>query len=224
MNNYKMFWKPELEFCSLDELDEWRRKPSGIYCNKPYPFQVIYCDITIEGREVTHWKQPLFEALGVATFGLFTCVEEGIRKFLVYTKPEIGCFDSIELAPTVQQEAVNYSAVQNEVTQLFWGKYKSGEGVRIDIMLSEEGWRFYHEQNRNVIIEIQCDELSELPPGYFWTDYRTLNLLGYMPEMVPITEDYGSRVLRLPLYADMTTEDALRVVNEVKDILDFAKE
>lgn len=44
--------------------------------------------------------------------------------------------------------------------------------------------------------------------------------LGYKPETVPITEDYGSRVLRLPLYADMTTEDALRVVNEVKDILE----
>lgn len=43
--------------------------------------------------------------------------------------------------------------------------------------------------------------------------------LGYEPEMVPVTEDYGARVLRLPLYADMTTEDALRVAGEVSDIL-----
>lgn len=178
INNYKMFWKPELKFCPLDKLSEWNRRPSGIYCNKPYPFQVIYCDITIEGREVTHWKQPLFEALGVATFGIFTCVEKGTRKFLVHAKPEIGCFDSIELAPTVQQEAVSYSAAHNGVTQLFWEKYRSGEGVKTDIMLSEEGGRFYHEQNKNVIIEIRRNELPKLPPGYFWSDYRTLNLLG----------------------------------------------
>lgn len=43
--------------------------------------------------------------------------------------------------------------------------------------------------------------------------------LGYDPEKCPITEDYGQRVLRLPLYADMTTEDTMRVVENVKKIL-----
>lgn len=43
--------------------------------------------------------------------------------------------------------------------------------------------------------------------------------LGYTAEMLPITEDYGNRVLRLPLYADMTTEDAKFVANEVINIL-----
>ena len=43
--------------------------------------------------------------------------------------------------------------------------------------------------------------------------------LGYRPEQCPVTEDYGERVLRLPLYADMTKEDALKVVELVRDIL-----
>lgn len=43
--------------------------------------------------------------------------------------------------------------------------------------------------------------------------------LGYKPELCPITEDYGKRVLRLPLYADMTTDDAELVVNSIKEIL-----
>lgn len=43
--------------------------------------------------------------------------------------------------------------------------------------------------------------------------------LGYRPESCPVTEDYGERVLRMPLYADMTTEDALKVVELTRDIL-----
>lgn len=43
--------------------------------------------------------------------------------------------------------------------------------------------------------------------------------MGYKPEMCPVTEDYGERVLRLPLYADMTTDDAMSVVEAVTKIL-----
>ena len=43
--------------------------------------------------------------------------------------------------------------------------------------------------------------------------------LGWEPEACPVTEDLGQRTLRLPLYADMTTEDALHVVDCVETIL-----
>lgn len=43
--------------------------------------------------------------------------------------------------------------------------------------------------------------------------------LGYNPEECPITESYGERVLRLPLYADMTVDDATYVCDSIKEIL-----
>ena len=43
--------------------------------------------------------------------------------------------------------------------------------------------------------------------------------LGYRPEACPVTEDLGSRVLRLPLYADMTEEENLRVIDAIREIL-----
>ena len=43
--------------------------------------------------------------------------------------------------------------------------------------------------------------------------------LGYNPEQCPVTEDYGERVLRLPLYADMTMDDTYRVIECVKKIM-----
>ncbi|MBQ1505564.1 MAG: DegT/DnrJ/EryC1/StrS family aminotransferase, partial [Erysipelotrichales bacterium] len=41
--------------------------------------------------------------------------------------------------------------------------------------------------------------------------------LGYEPEKCPVTEEYGSRILRLPLFADMSKDDAMYVVNCLKE-------
>lgn len=43
--------------------------------------------------------------------------------------------------------------------------------------------------------------------------------LGFNEEDCPITEDYGKRTLRLPLYADMTDGDVARVLEGVSDLL-----
>ena len=43
--------------------------------------------------------------------------------------------------------------------------------------------------------------------------------LGYKPEDCPITEDISARLLRLPLYADMTKDDAQYVVDIIKEVL-----
>lgn len=43
--------------------------------------------------------------------------------------------------------------------------------------------------------------------------------LGWKPEDCPVTEEYGQRTLRLPLYADMTRQDAEQIVVAVREIL-----
>lgn len=173
INNYKMFDYAQPELVRLDKLQNWEMSDWGIYCNKPYSFSVIYCDIEVESREVRNWTQPLFKAEGIATFGLFTAVIAGKRKFLVKAQAEVGCFDSVELGPTVQREAICRTS-ENEIDKLFHKQLSSGVGVMHNVLLSEEGGRFYHEQNWNVILEI---EPFKPPRGYFWADYKTLNLL-----------------------------------------------
>ena len=176
INNYKMFEYADKRLVPLYSLKSWEMKNGEFVCKEPYSFKVVFCDIEIEGREVKHWTQPLFEASGIATFGLMTRIHKGAYEFLVRATPEIGCFDKIELGPTVQREYVHNSQL-NEVDRLFDDKLKRKEGVVFDTLLSEEGGRFYHEQNRNVIMRISEEDLAKLPEGYFWVDYKTLNML-----------------------------------------------
>ena len=176
LSQYRMFDGSQRTLVRLDELTGWTMTDEGIRCQGKAPFFVTYCDIAIEGREVQRWTQPLFEAEGKALFGLFTAVRDGRRLFLVKALAEAGCFDRLELAPTVQLEAGEEP--ENEIDRLFSTRYQAGMGVLYDVILSEEGGRFYHEENHNRILDIDFDAVPELPRGYFWLDYYTLNLLG----------------------------------------------
>jgi len=177
INDYKMYSMCTGELVPLFSLKNWSTDVLGdveeFHDNFQSPFKVIFCDISIDGREVRNWGQPLLEAIGIATFGLFTTVDEGVRYFLVRTIPEIGCFDSLELGPTVQVEAGHED--MSPITDLFFRKYRDNDGVMYNVKLSEEGGRFYHEQNNNVIIEIGMGDLPKLPESYFWLTYNTLN-------------------------------------------------
>lgn len=177
LNDYKMLNDAEFKTVPLKALQSWNITPDGIECKTPYDFKVIYCKIEIEGREVRKWEQPLVEATGIALFGCLTAIDKGIRKYLVKIKPEVGSFDGAELGPTVQLESLALKNRNlNTIDNFFLERLEKKQNVLFDNFLSEEGGRFYHEQNQNVILEISStDEIGFLPSGYFWVDYATIN-------------------------------------------------
>lgn len=176
INNFKMFSKYDYEFIKIKEMKNWVFTNSEIVCKIPHPYKVIFCDIAIDGREVSKWQQPLFAANGNAVFGLFVRIKNDKKEFLVKLKHEIGCFDNVELGPSVQIEAVNndkFDAVETKFLEML----NKHQGIIFDHYLSEEGGRFYHEQNRNILILLDDIDSISLSGEYMWLDYKTLNIL-----------------------------------------------
>ncbi|MBO7048728.1 MAG: NDP-hexose 2,3-dehydratase family protein [Spirochaetia bacterium] len=176
INNIKMSGGIKSELIPLSMMKDWELKTNELVNNNPWPFKVIFCDVTIEGREVKNWNQPFFEATGSSLFGLLCVEDNGVLKFLVKATVEVGCFDCVELGPTVRYIAFS-SEKKNEIDLLFDNLVKNRDSVMFDNYLSEEGGRFYHECNRNVIVRIKKQDLPILPDGYFLFDYKTLNSL-----------------------------------------------
>lgn len=174
-NDYKMLYEGQNKIVPLNDLSSWSFSDNEIVCKNGYSFKVIFADIEIEGREVTRWTQPLFEAVGMAVFGLITADFDGKTKFLVHALHEAGCFDGIELAPTVQLEAGTKESEYDLITRFFFEALGNKENVKNNVILSEEGGRFYHEQNRNIVLRVSSDSVPDLSEGYFWVDFRTLN-------------------------------------------------
>ena len=174
INEIKMLDKNKIELVKLASLKNWSMR-NGEFVSDNAEFKVVYCNIEIEGREVSRWQQPLIEATGESVFGLIYCVENNVMEFLIQTKSEVGCFDRIEIGPSVQLGPNDVP--NNTVDIMFENNMNSKKGIEFQGLFSEEGGRFYHEQNRNIIMKIEKSELQNLPDGYFWVDYQTMNIL-----------------------------------------------
>lgn len=175
INHYKMFHDTSAVMIPLGRLLDWTVDDYGVHCKGKSDFEVRYYNIEIEGREVKQWFQPLVCALEMATFGLLARVNNNKYEYLVKICREVGSFDKIELGPTVWYDGVN-NQPSNVVNDVFNKSLNEGN-VLLDVVLSEEGGRFYHEQNRNVIAICDKDDIVELPDEYIWVDYGTLNML-----------------------------------------------
>ncbi len=164
-SNYDLF----VSKIDLKNLEKWRYTDNEIHhINNKY-FKIIAVDVTIENREVVNWSQPMVEP---AQEGLcaFVCKEiNGIIHFAVQAKLECGNYDTIELAPTVQCLTGNYKNTdKGKLPFLDYVLNAPAENIVFDTMQSEEGGRFYKEQNRNMLV--MADEtISEiLPEKYIW--------------------------------------------------------
>ncbi|MDR0483053.1 MAG: NDP-hexose 2,3-dehydratase family protein [Cellulomonadaceae bacterium] len=191
MNNFKMFDAPVSEIIRLDELERWDWVNNELVCLDGGDFTVGAFDIAIEGREVVEWTQPLFKAKGIATFGLITTEDtDGVRRFLVRIAPEPGCFDDVEFGPSVQLEPTAPPEGDDDVSRFMFEQLAAHpDRVSHDVLLSEEGGRFYHEQNRNIVVDVDRSALTEFlgaDPRLMLVDYWTLNTLNQVNNVLNI--------------------------------------
>ena len=83
----------------------------------------------------------------------------------------------MELAPTVQCLTGNVYDVKPELRPPFveYVLNVPKEQIRYDVLQSEEGGRFFREQNRNMIVEVGEDFAQEVPEHYKWMTLRQIN-------------------------------------------------
>ena len=160
----------------LKNVEKWIITETSIHHVQHKYFSVIAADVHIGNREVISWSQPLVESAQEGLIAFIIKKINGIYHFLVQAKIEAGNFDILELAPTVQCLTGNYRQGENEYEVPFINEilHANADKIIFRAMQSEEGGRFYREQNLNVIVEAEDDFPMEVPETYYW---MTLNQL-----------------------------------------------
>jgi oxidase EvaA len=157
-------------------IKDWVIGEHEIYHKDHKYFKVIAVEVAIANREVVKWTQPMIEP---AQEGLcaFVCKEiNGILHFAVQTKMECGNLDIIEFAPTVQCLTDNYrNTKKGSLPFLDYVLKAKKEQTLFDAYQSEEGGRFYKEQNRNLIVLAGNEVPEELPENYIWMTLHQMN-------------------------------------------------
>ena len=172
---FKSEYDLEVTHIPLNSLENWVFGESEIYHREHKYFNVCAIDVSIENREVVKWSQPMVEP---SQEGLcaFICKEiNGLLHFAVQAKLECGNRDIIEFAPTVQCLTGNYRQTkEGALPFLEYVLNARPDQIFIDSLQSEEGGRFFREQNRNMIVIAGDDIPVELPDNFIW---MTLNQL-----------------------------------------------
>jgi len=160
-------WRSRL--IPLSEVRGWSRSPDEIFDDQAQDFRVIGVRVRAEGREVAEWRQPL---LGTRGHGLSVFVAkpiDGVLHLLVRARPEPGLMGSVEMGPTVQ--VAPKADLEAELRGVPFAEHaltQDPRRVRYDTVLSEEGGRFHHAQNRYRVV-LAGEELPvEVPDDYCW--------------------------------------------------------
>jgi oxidase EvaA len=170
---YEMVVKP----VSLFDLKDWVIEEDQIRHKENRFFKVIAAYVEISNREVTTWSQPLIEPAQNGLCAFIVKRINGVYHFLVQAKLECGNFDILEMAPTVQCLTGNYRETKKGILPfLDYVLNVKPEQIKYDTFQSEEGGRFYREENRNMIIEADDDFPMEVPENYTW---MTLNQMSF---------------------------------------------
>ena len=160
----------------LNKVENWVISDNEIFHENHKYFKIVGVNVHIDNREVKEWCQPMVEPMEKGVCAFLIKKIYGVYHFLVQAKFECGNFDMYEFAPTIQCLQSELSNISNE-RHFFIREIARApkENVLFDIYQSEEGGRFYREQNRNMLIKLDSDFPEELPKNYAWMTLGQLN-------------------------------------------------
>jgi len=165
--------KLAVETISLRETDGWSLEPdTGNICHNSGRF------FSITGVKVRHrtlsseltWDQPLIDQPEVGIIGILVKKINGVLHFCLQTKEEPGNVNSVQLSPTVQATHSNYTGVHGGARPLFLEQFLAVPPERrlFARLQSEDGGRFLHKSNRNMLVWADDSVSVDLPEGFIW--------------------------------------------------------
>lgn len=175
LTNLKASYDLSVKSIPIKDLKDWELRKNEIVRPDSKYFRVLGVRVSIDNREVKSWCQPLVQPMQQGLCAFIVKKINGVIHFLVQAKLECGNLDVFELAPTVQCLTGN---IFNGATKPPYTDYVlSAEEYQIvfDTLQSEEGGRFYHEQNRNMLIMADDDFSETVPPTYKWMTLGQIN-------------------------------------------------
>lgn len=175
LTNLKASYDLSVSRVPLNEVSDWYIADREIARYDGKYFRVMGVRVSIDNREVRSWCQPLVQPMQQGLCAFVVKQINGVLHFLVQAKLECGNLDVFELAPTVQCLTGNIfnGAIKPPFTDYVLNA--KPEQVIFDTLQSEEGGRFYHEQNRNMLIVADDDFPMELPATYQWLTLGQIN-------------------------------------------------
>lgn len=200
----------------LNELKGWSYRDDRIRHNSGKFFSIDGIRINTNYRDIPEWDQPIINQPEIGFLGFIVKKFNGVMHFLMQAKIEPGNLDIVQLSPTLQATRSNYTRVHGGKSPTYL-EYFNGEKdvtVLVDQLQSEQGARFLHKRNRNIIVEVDESEEFEVKPGFIWVSLGQIKELLRYPNIV----NMDSRTVISCIKFGSYSEHSLKLLEAVKNM------
>lgn len=174
----------DIEEIAVNDLNGWVvDKSKGNICHHTGEFfSIIGLNIKNTTREVAGWMQPIVYQKEMGILGIICSEINGQRHYLLHAKAEPGNVEKLQLSPTLQATYSNLKQAHGgrlpRFAEFFINDGKSK--VLYKKWLAEDGGRFYLKSNLNMLVEVDKEDLDNIPEDCIWITLRQIkDLLQY---------------------------------------------
>lgn len=200
----------------IEQLKGWNYRDDRICHDSGKFFSIDGIHIMTNYRNVPEWDQPIINQPEIGFLGFIVKKFNGVMHFLMQAKIEPGNLNIVQLSPTLQATRSNYTRVHGGKSPNYL-EYFNGEKevyVLVDQLQSEQGARFLHKRNRNIIVEINEDEEISVKDGFIWVSLGQIKELLRYPNVV----NMDSRTVISCIKFGNYSEQSLKLLSSVKNM------
>lgn len=185
----------KLSVCTItpEESAEWKHEDGLLRHRSGRFFKIIGLKWREPGGKIM--SRPFIDQREIGTLAFFIRNLKKRRQVLVQAKVEPGNIGGAQLAPSYQATKSNSSKAHGGAFPPLTAVIRSQKlEVLYDKMQSEQGTRFYHKRNRNVLEEVKA--VFKAPGSHRWVD--TEEIFDIMAEDYMINTDARSVLICSP--------------------------
>ena len=164
--------KQEINPINLKDLKGWNYQNKQINnINKKY-FSVIGIRTVSNSREVKSWDQPILKEYHKGLIGLIVKRINGSLHYYMQIVKEPG-YKKPLLTGTISIKDFSIKDYKNHIFINILKK-KNKSKILFNRLLSEEGGRFYHKQNKNIVLEVKKTVSIIEKNNYIWISHNQM--------------------------------------------------
>lgn len=171
---------PRPRVLRLDELPGWEVVGGEIREREPrLGYRAQQYAVLAAGREVASWDQPLIDSAGVGRLTLVAQVRGGVLRFLVRPSYEPGFLEGVQISASVMVPPGEALPADDRLGAALVERVARGEGATLlhRVRQSEEGGRFYQDENDYEVVLLEPGVDLELGRGDRWVTLAQLRRL-----------------------------------------------
>mgnify|MGYP001445787678 FL=1 len=149
LNTQKKLHKLNIKIINLNMIENWKFSRKSInHVSKKF-FKIVGIKV-FSNFYKRNWEQPIIVQNEVGILGIIK--NKKTKKYLLQAKVEPGNINKLQIAPTVQATKSNYSGVHGG-TKVPYINYFLRYKNLTKFNQSEQGFRYLHKFNSNILIE-----------------------------------------------------------------------